>query len=120
MTIDLGAHERLLDNIIGLLQDYVRRPDVTTLLALIDPGDRVIGGEWRSWRGAIQSALATALIGPMLLAQQPDWTQGKIIPGQDIWPPSARCSTPVGTVAGSYEPRAAHAATTRWVWKQLK
>ncbi len=35
MTIDLGAHERLLDNIIGLLQDYVRRPDMTTLHALV-------------------------------------------------------------------------------------
>jgi hypothetical protein len=36
MTIDLGAHERLLDNIIGLLQDYVHRPDMTTLLALVN------------------------------------------------------------------------------------
>jgi hypothetical protein len=35
-TLDLGAHERLLDNIIRHLQDYVHRLDVAMLPALID------------------------------------------------------------------------------------
>jgi hypothetical protein len=33
---DLGAHERLLDNVIRHLQDYVHRPDVAMLPELID------------------------------------------------------------------------------------
>jgi hypothetical protein len=35
-VFELGAHERLLDNIIRHLQDYVHRPDVAVLPALID------------------------------------------------------------------------------------
>ena len=36
MAIDLGAHERLLDNIIRHLRDYVHCPDPTMLPALND------------------------------------------------------------------------------------